>query len=237
MLSIALIGDFDEAITAHCAIPRALSLAAQDLALKIHTHWFHTSQLGSDVMGQLAPYSGIWCVPGSPYANAAGALSAIRYARVSGRSFLGTCGGFQHAILECATGVWGLSTATHAELDPEALDPVIAPLECGLVEVSETLKLAPGSRLARAYGRDSIVEDYHCRYGLNPRYAGRLNAGPLRVAAQDLTGAPRAVELEQHPFFVATLFQPERAAFANRTPPVVTAFLKAAAQIATRAVA
>jgi CTP synthase (UTP-ammonia lyase) len=237
MLSIALIGDFDEAITAHCAIPRALSLAAQDLALKIYPHWFHTSQLRNDVTALLSPYSGIWCVPGSPYANTAGALSAIRCARVSGRPFLGTCGGFQHALLEYATGVWGLSSAAHAELDPEALDPVIAPLQCGLVEVSETLRLVAGSRLAKAYGRDSIVEDYHCRYGLNPRYAGRLKGGPLRIAAQDLTGAPRAVELDQHPFFVATLFQPERAAFANRTPPIVAAFLQAAAEVATRAVA
>jgi len=235
MLSIALIGDFDEAITAHCAIPRALSRAAQDLGINIAPHWLHTSQLRPNVAAQLAGYSAIWCIPGSPYVNTAGVLTAIRYARTSGRPFLGTCGGFQHALLEYASGVWGLPDAAHAELDPGARDPVIAPLECGLVEASETLELVPGSRLAKAYGCHSIVEDYHCRYGLSPRHAGRLNGGPLRVSARSSAGALRAVELDDHPFFVATLFQPERAAFAGRTPPVVAAFLSAAASVVTRA--
>jgi CTP synthase (UTP-ammonia lyase) len=36
--------------------------------------------------------------------------------------------------------------------------------------------------------------------------------------------------LEGHPFFVATLFQPERAALENRLPPLVAAFVTAAVQ-------
>ena len=232
MLSIALIGDFDEGITAHCAIPRALTLAASDLGLEIGPRWVPTSTLHGNVAAQLAPYAAIWCVPGSPYANTAGALAAIRYARVSGRPFLGTCGGFQHALLEYAAAVWGVADAAHAELDPAAVDPVIAPLECALVEVSETLQLVRGSRLALAYGRDTISEDYHCRYGLNPRYARKLEDGPLRASARDSTGAIRAVELDGHPFFVATLFQPERAALIGRTPPIVAALLRAAIAVA-----
>jgi CTP synthase (UTP-ammonia lyase) len=228
MLSIALIGDFDEGITAHCAIVPALARAAAEIGVRIDPQWHHTSTLRGDVAAQLASYAAIWCAPGSPYANTAGVLAAIRYARTSGRPFLGTCAGFQHALLEYAADVWGVAHAAHAELEPAAADPVIAPLECGLVEVSETLQLERGSRLALAYGRDTVSEDYHCRYGLNPRYAARLEVGPLRVSARDSRGAVRAVELDDHPFFVATLFQPERAAFDGRTPPIAGALLRAA---------
>jgi len=56
----------------------------------------------------------IWCVPGSPYANESAVIGAIRWARESGIPFLGTCGGFQHAVLEFARNVMGLSAAEHA---------------------------------------------------------------------------------------------------------------------------
>src|SRR5262249_7006323 len=141
-----------------------------------------------------ADFDGIWCVPASPYANTRGALNAIRFARESGRAFLGTCGGFQHAIMEYAEAVWGVAAA-HAEVDSDAVDPVIAPLMCGLVEQSGDLYFERRSRLASIYGVASTSEEYHCRYGLNPRYAERLASGPLRVAARDAAGEVRAVEL------------------------------------------
>ena len=52
---------------------------------------------------------------------------------------------------------------------------------------------------------------------------------PLRVSAEDNAGEVRAVELDEHPFFVATLFQPERAALRDRLPPLVHAFVQSAA--------
>jgi len=45
----------------------------------------------------------------------------------------------------------------------------------------------------------------------------------------------RALELQGHPFFVATLFQPERAALTGRLPPLVAAFASAAVDAAARA--
>jgi CTP synthase (UTP-ammonia lyase) len=51
----------------------------------------------------------------------------------------------------------------------------------------------------------------------------------LRAAADDATGDVRAVELDDHPFFIATLFQPERAALTGKISPVVRAFVQACA--------
>jgi len=224
---IALVGDFNSEVTAHRAIPVALRCAAADLGADVRFEWLHTSTLGR-ASRALAGFDGIWCVPASPYADTEAALSAIRFAREQERAFLGTCGGFQHALLEYARNVLGIATAAHAELDPEVLDPLIAPLSCSLVEAAGTVSLESGSLAARAYGRLEIMEEYHCRYGLSPRFESLLDQGALRVTGRDAAGEARAVELDGHSFFVATLFQPERSALRGKTPPIVRAFVEAA---------
>lgn len=230
-VQIALVGDHDPAVVAHQAIPEALRLASRDLAVAGRWTWIHTVALSGDVAAALAGFHGVWCVPASPYADTAGALAAIRFARESRRPFLGTCGGFQHALLEYAAAEWGIEQPAHAELDPAAATPVIAALTCSLIEQQGRVRFADGSRIAESYGAHESTEGYHCRYGLNPAFAPRLAAGSLRATAWDDAGDVRAVELEEHPFFVGTLFQPERAALAGRTPPLVRSFVRAASHI------
>ena len=71
------------------------------------------------------------------------------------------------------------------------------------------------------------MEGYHCRYGLNPQFRAALVAGPLRATAHDDSGDVRAIELDGHPFFVATLFQSERAALKGKAVPLAEAFVMA----------
>ena len=54
---------------------------------------------------RLSEADGLWVVPGSPYRNDAAVYSAIKAARTSGQPFLGTCGGFQYAVIEFARDV------------------------------------------------------------------------------------------------------------------------------------
>jgi CTP synthase (UTP-ammonia lyase) len=226
-LTVGLVGDRDFSITAHRAIPEALALAAQALGLQVRPVWLFTETLldAREVDG----FDALWCVPGSPYRSMAGALRAIRFAREQAVPFLGTCGGFQHAVIEYARHVLGWADADHAETAPDAPRPVIHALECALVEAVEVLRPVPHSRIARAYGDGAFQEGYRCRFGLNPAFVEALVAGPLRAAALGPQGDVRAVELDGHPFFVATLFQPERAALEGRVPPLVQALLRAAA--------
>jgi CTP synthase (UTP-ammonia lyase) len=223
---VALIGDYDESIVAHRAIPLALKLAINDLRADVSWEWLPSRELRPNVEAQLEPYAGVWCVPGSPYTNTAGVIEAVRFARLHERPFLGTCGGFQHAMLEYAQAVSGID-AMHAETSPDAEDPVIAPLVCGLLEVSGGLHFERRSQLRAIYGRESASEEYHCNYGLNPLYADRLKIGRLRIAARDVEGSVRAVELAYHPFFIGTLFQPERAALRDQLPSLVRPFVAA----------
>lgn len=127
MRRIALIGDYSESVVAHCAIPIALKLAVNDLRADVSWEWLPARDLQPSAQALLEPYAAVWCVPGSPYQNTQGVIEAIRFARLQKRPFLGTCGGFQHALLEYAQAVWGIDAA-HAETNPEAEDPVIARL-------------------------------------------------------------------------------------------------------------
>jgi CTP synthase (UTP-ammonia lyase) len=223
-IHIGLIGDYNASVVAHQAIPVALQLAAKELALTVVPEWVPTEEI-QDV-ARVAGFDGLWCVPASPYRNMEGALRAVRFAREQRRPFLGTCGGFQHAVIEYARNVLGWTDADHAETAPDAIRPVITPLSCALVEVADKVRFRPGSRIFAAYGRGEAAEGYHCSYGLNPEFQARLTSGPLRISAEDERGEVRAVELDGHPFFVATLFQPERAALAGRLPPLVRSFVR-----------
>ncbi|MDB6145991.1 MAG: pyrG [Pseudomonas sp.] len=225
---IALVGDYNEEVTAHQAIPLALGLAAEAEQVAIEFVWLPTPQAHD--LKTLAGFDGIWCVPASPYQDTDGALTAIRYARENGIPYLGTCGGFQHTVIEYARTVLGWLDADNAETAPDAERAVITALSCALVEAADVIEFVPGSRIAQAYGVLSTTETYRCRYGLNEAFSQALLAGPLTVAGRDQSGDVRVIELEGHPFFVATLFQPERAALKGVVPPVVAAFVRAVEQ-------
>ncbi|WP_345826801.1 CTP synthase [Pantoea sp. BRR-3P] len=224
-IRVALIGDYRANAVAHQAIPPAIQLAAQALSLNVNANWIATPELEQH---NLADYHAIWLVPGSPYLNDEGVFAALRWGRESGKPFLGSCGGFQYAIVEYARNVLGWADASHAETDP-AGRWVIAPLACSLVEQRGTVSFQPDSRIARAYGALQSDEGYHCNFGVNAEFSDALATQNLRVTSWDLEGDVRGIELTDHPFFVATLFQSERAALQNRLSPLVVAWLQAAA--------
>jgi CTP synthase (UTP-ammonia lyase) len=223
---VALVGDYDPTVIAHQAIPEALRLASLQTGNSVEGVWLHTTSI-ADPAAKLRDFAGIWCVPASPYANADGAVEAIRYARQQERPFLGTCAGFQHALLEYARNVCGLREATHAEDNPEAACHVISALSCSLVEKGGEILLKEATRLYQAYGKARITEGYRCNYGLNRDYEPLLFGSTLRPTAHDPSGEVRGVELSGHPFFVAVLFQPERAALRGEVPPLVASFVAA----------
>lgn len=226
-VAIGLIGDYDKSVPAHQAIPLALQRAVEVLHIPVTHEWVPTEEIIA--ASRIATFSGLWCVPASPYRSMEGALLAIRHAREKKVPFLGTCGGFQHAVIEYARNVLGWADAEHAETAPDAAHAVISLLECPLVEASGVVRFFPGSRIASAYGATEAREGYRCRYGLNAEFRSALLAGPLRATAEDEDGEVRAVELDGHSFFGATLFQPERAALAGKSVPLAVAFVSACA--------
>ena len=220
-IRIGLVGDPRDEVRAHAAIPRALALTK----LSVEPVWLPTRSLGSVSLGE---FDGLWCVPGSPYENLEGVLEAIRYARENRVPFLGTCGGFQHAVLEFARNVLGRKEAVHAESSPGTPEAVISMLPCALIRVERKVRLMPGSRLALAFGTEQTTEGYQCSFGVNETWRPALEHGGLRFSAVDEEGAARGLELPDHPFFIGTLFQMELSALEERAHPVIGAFVRAA---------
>lgn len=222
-LRVGLIGDRNVNVTAHRAIEQALPLAAAGIGVTVEYEWLATDSIN---FAHLPSLHGLWCVPASPYRDTSAVLAAIRYGREQAIPFLGTCGGFQHALLEYAQNALGWTDAEHEELPGHGGRAVIAPLSCALVETRQSIRLLDGSRIAEAYGRSCIDEGYHCRYGLNPEFSSSLLDGPLYATGWDENGEVRAIELRGDAFFVATLFQPERAALEAIEPPLVRSWLQ-----------
>jgi CTP synthase (UTP-ammonia lyase) len=226
-MRVGLIGDFSDRVTAHRAIPAALGIAGGLLGCAVAETWLPTEQLAQDGLIDLSQFAGFWCVPASPYRSFDGALRAIRYAREHAVPFLGTCGGFQHAVIEYARHALGHAEADHAELAPDSAVPLIAPLSCSMVEVEGRVHFTAGSRMAEIHGSPSVTERYHCHFGMNPAYADWFDAGTLTVSGVDDEASPRAVELSGHPFYIGTAYQPERSALAGQPHPLIAAFVGA----------
>ena len=218
-IRVGLLGEFNAQQKAHQAIPKSLAAVSEG---GVETTWVSTDSV--DKGESLAQFHGLWCVPGMPYRSADGAISAIRFARTSHLPFLGTSAGFQYALIEYARHVLGLAEADHQKINPRAAIPLITPLAVGLAGVKARVRFMEGTHLRNAYRAAESTEEYHCSFGLNGRYRRLIESGPLCVSAVDDQQEIRAVELDGHPFFVATLFEPEMSAGPN---PLVGAFVAA----------
>jgi CTP synthase (UTP-ammonia lyase) len=230
---IALVGERDLEKKAHQGIEASLSLFRRDVDSRLEYEWICTSTITAEsIESVFGDVTGIWCTPGSPYENTAGALMAIQHARTNKKTFLGTCGGFQHALMEFSQNVL-LRNAEHQELRPEAKAPLIVKLSCSLMGAKGRVIATMPERFSDLLGADESVEEFNCNYGVDRDLAGIFRGSDLEFVAHDDVGQIRAFRLSRHPFFVGTLFQPERRALAGSIHPVVLGFLTAAEPDAT----
>jgi CTP synthase (UTP-ammonia lyase) len=224
--TIALVGDRSQSVRAHTRVPAIVEALRRRDGLVVDPYWIPSEDAEDPTV--LDRFDGIWLVPGSPYRSAEGAIAAARFARERGVPFLGTCGGFQHAVLMLARDLCGIADAAHEEYGPQG-ELVVVALECSLAGHEGRIRYEPGSLMQEIMGAERSVERYHCAYGLDRAYADRLAAAGVRFAARDDSGDVRVLELPDHPFFLGTLFQPELAGDGTRAHPVIRAFATACA--------
>lgn len=131
-------------------------------------------------------------------------------------------------MIEYARNVLGLREADHAETNPSATFALITPLACSLTGGAQgVIYFRPGSRISAIYGKPEASEEFNCTYGMSPDHQSLLQSSDLHVTGVDSQNEVRVVELEGHPFFIATLYQPERSAFKGVVHPLLRAFLQA----------
>ncbi len=222
---IAVLGEYRSSYQPHQATDAAIEHSQSVLGTDFAADWVSSAEIEPQLFER---YSGIWIAPGSPYKSLENTLWAIRYAREHRVPCLGTCGGFQHLVIEYARHVLGFTDAHHAEYDPSASNLFISQLACSLVGREMTLSLVPGSQVAGTYGATSVQEHYYCNFGVNPESVSLLKQGPLKISGSDMEGEVRVVEYPGHPFFIGTLFVPQQRSTPARPHLLVTAFLKAA---------
>ena len=224
--TIALVGNRSQSVRAHTRVPAIVEALRRRDGIVVDPYWIPSEDAEDPTV--LDGFDGIWVVPGSPYRSAEGAVVATRFARERGVPFLGTCGGFQHAVLMLARDLSGIADAAHEEYGPEG-ELVVVALECSLAGHEGGIRYEPGSLIGQIMGAERSVERYHCAYGLDRRYVERLEAGGVHFSARDDAGDVRVLELPDHPFFLGTLFQPELAGDGTRAHPVIRAFATACA--------
>jgi CTP synthase (UTP-ammonia lyase) len=188
--AIAALGDRNPAYLTHREIDATIALAPQ-------IRWVGTEDARID------GYDGVWIVPGTPYRDEDAVMEAIRFAREESMPILGTCGGLQQMAVEYARNALGIAGAAHAETDPDGETIVVGTLACSLVGQERTVTPVPGTRLAAICGSEPFAGFHFCNYGLVADLEGVV------VSAHAEDAGVEAFELPDHPFYLATLFQPQ----------------------------
>lgn len=229
-IPIALIGDYNPKVDAHIAIPCALTFYVADFHVPLTWTWIETSILDLDPR-LLKRFAGIWVTPGSPYKNMNGVIAAIQFARETKLPFLGTCGGFQHALIEYARHVSGMIDADHEETNPTNKTLIVKRLACSLDGKSDSIMFTKGSQLNDIFKDQATMESYQCNYGPGVEWKNRLEKDGIQFTGSDKNGEPRAFELPAvHPFFIGALFQPELSALKDKRHPLIKAFIESCSQ-------
>jgi CTP synthase (UTP-ammonia lyase) len=236
---IGIIGDYDPKSPTLPAVEKSLQHAAAQLNLPVEAEWLATPSLLQDgAQKKLESFDGLWAAPGSPYQSFDGMLKGIEFARRCDWPFLGTCGGFQYALIECTRNVLGIKDADSAENNSGSKNIVIYPVASaiptrarGAPKLSGAIpeiQLRPGSYLQSYYSQDTVVEEFFCNFEVNPEYEWAAMEAGFPVVARGPLGEIRAIESPSHRFYVATLFQPQLSSEPGKPHPLVMAFVQAA---------
>lgn len=222
---IAILGDFNPTHTTQHALNDSIRHIQKRLNKDIQCDWIGTDVFDSKVVFN-GRYCGLWVVPGSPYKSMENVISVIEYTRVNHIPTFGICAGFQHMLIEFARNVCGITNADHEETSFSDSDFVISKLSCSLVRKEEKVTIADKkSKLYNLIKKKQITGRYFCNYGLNNNYIEILKQYGLSITALSPDGEVRAFELNSHPFFLGTLFQPTfESTFANPNPIILEFF-------------
>jgi CTP synthase len=200
---------------------------------------------GADAYELLARADGILIPGGFGGRGIEGKIAAARTARERRIPFLGICLGMQVAVAEFARSVAGMEGANSTEFDIETPYPVIdlLPEQKEVADLGGTMrlgadpiKLHPGTRTREMYGEAVIYERHRHRYEVNNLLRKRLTnaAGAEAGTGLRVSGTSpderlvEVIELEDHPFFVASQFHPEFKSRPERPAPLFRGFIEAA---------
>jgi CTP synthase (UTP-ammonia lyase) len=112
----------------------------------------------------------------------------------------------------------GLADADSTENQTSSENIVISPVSCPVDDrmpgdpklvYGQIVSALRDTKLFELMQCEKFPEEYFCNYEANSAYEARFASAGLSVAARGPNGEIRAVEIKEHRFFFATLFQPQ----------------------------
>lgn len=248
-VTVAMVGKYVELPDAYKSINEALLHAGITHKAAVKIDYIDAERLEDDdsLLAQLDNADAILVPGGFGERGTMGKMKAITYARENKVPYLGICLGMQLAVIEYARNVLNID-ANSSEFDRKTAEPIIGLItewldERGELQIrsddsdlggtmrlgAQQAELVAGSKLAQIYGATNITERHRHRYEMNNRYIEPLEQGGMTIsgysAKQHLV---EAVELADHPWFVAVQFHPEFTSSPRGGHPLFNSFVKAA---------
>ncbi len=229
-VKIALVGKYVSLKDAYLSIYEALKHGGIENGVNVTIDPIDSETITrSNVKSILGQYKGI-IVPGGFGERAIeGLIHTIEYARIEKVPFLGICLGMQLAIIEFTRNVLGYVDASSSELDNACLMPIIDinqnnnhPLRIGAHEIF----LEKDSLISKIYKNTMISERHRHRYEFNNAYINLYNNTVFHFSAKSEKSIIEAIEISNHPFFVAVQYHPEFKSRPNRAHPLFSEFIK-----------
>ncbi|MFN3346967.1 MAG: CTP synthase, partial [Candidatus Bipolaricaulaceae bacterium] len=239
VVRIGIVGKYVELRDAYLSITEALRHAGAAVGVKVEIVWLPAQKVEEEKEKALAGLQGILVPGGFGERGIAGKVFAADYARRTGTPYFGICLGMQVAVIAFARSVLGWKEANSTEFDPRTPYPVIdlLPEQAGVQDKGGTMRLGeyparlrPGTRIHAAYGEDQIGERHRHRYEFNPEFLEEFEKrGLVPCALSPDERLVEAVELRDHPWYVAVQFHPEFRSRPLRPHPLFVHFLRACA--------
>ncbi len=238
-VTVALVGKYTSLHDAYISVVESLKHGGLAHKSNVTIKWIPSEELNADNAEELlGDVSGILVPGGFGDRGIDGKILAIQYAREHNVPFLGLCLGMQLAIVEFARHVVGFNDAHSIELDPQTTHPVIhlMPEQDGIEDIGGTLRLGSypcvldkNSKAYEVYGEETIHERHRHRYEVNNYYREDLLKAGMKFSGLSPDGRiVEMLELESHPWFVATQAHPEFKSRPNRPHPLFKGFVGAA---------
>jgi CTP synthase len=246
IVKIALVGKYVQLEDAYLSVCEALRHAAALQDARVEIDWIDSEHLedpSTDAHDRLAAADGILIPGGFGGRGIEGKIAAAGIARERRIPYLGICLGMQVAVAELARRLAGMEGANSTEFDIETPYPVIdlLPEQKEVADLGGTMrlgadpiKLHSGTRAREIYGEAVIYERHRHRYEVNNLLRKRLQSAGLCVSGTSPDERlVEVIELEDHPFFVASQFHPEFKSRPERPAPLFRDFIAAALEQAS----
>ncbi len=238
---IGLIGKYVSLPDAYLSVVESLNHGGLHHGGDIQIEWIQAEEVeGLLAAGRLKDLDGIVIPGGFGERGVEGKIAAAAYAREFDVPCLGLCLGMQVMTIEYARNALNLANANSTEFDTRTPHPVIDLMESqrDVTDMGGTMRLGayvaqlkPGSRVAEAYGEEVVSERHRHRYEFNPKYRQRFEESELVLSGESPDGRlVEFIELNNHPFWVATQAHPEFKSRPDRPHPLFREFVAASMQ-------